>query len=189
MPLLEVSLFHLKEYMKYLIIILLLFACVSHVIMDPSVGAVKADDYTLIQSICEAAPGRGIDVCRAKEGTPISSTWVLVLPKGKGGEVSVQYRDVTRTYAVTGTTITIPLKDFFDHENWEKTDAGTAVLYAKVIYNSGTGDAVFTARGFAFFIVTDNTYDPMPIDSGYSAFQTQCKIQYSTSGRSAIGCK
>ena len=166
-------------------------AC-STLVIDPSMSAVEANDYTLMQSICEAAPGRGVDVCRAKEGTLISSDWVIVLPNGsrvKGGEVTVQYRDLTKVYPITGPSISIPLKDLMGHDSWKKEDEGTAVVWAKVIFDSGTGLDSFIARGFGFFIVTDSSYDPMPIDSGFSAFQTDCKFQYSTSGRSASKCK
>lgn len=172
-------------------IVFFVFAC-APLALDPSMGAVAAGDYTLAASVCSAAPGRGVDICRVKAGAPIDGTWDIIVPSArsiKGGEINVQYRDVTKSYGITGTVVKIPLQDLFGHPNWFASDSGTGVAFAKIIYNSSTGEDVINARGFVFFVVTDESYDPLPIDSAYATFPTTCKIAYSTAGRSAVSCK
>lgn len=181
--------------MEYLLTLTTIFlfgwACTS-IVVDPSPNAVASNDYTLAMSICHAAPGLGVDVCRAKEGSPISSEWVVALPDGhNGGQAVVQYRDVTLSYGIENgqTQLNIPLKDLMGHATWSKDDSGTSVLFVNLLFDGGTGTMTSKARGFAFFIITSNDYDPLPINSPYGVGQVDCKIQYSTSGRSAIDCK
>lgn len=181
--------------MKRLLILALLMDLLgcSTILVDPSVSAVQAGDYTLAMSVCGTVPGQGVVVCRAKEGSVIASHWTLVLAQGgniKGGECDVQYRDLSLSIAIKPglAFYDISLADLMGHTSWATKDSGTAVVYCNVDVDTGSGIQPVKARGFAFFIVTSPDYDPMPIDSGFVAVSTDCKIQYSTSGRSAIKC-
>lgn len=171
-----------------------LVACSHGFVFDPSIEAVEAGDFTLPSSLCSAVPNGGMDVCHVSEGTAITSDWRLILPTGRGvseGEVSVYYRDIEKTYAITGTTVTIPFRDFFGDHTWSGSrHDGELLALAFVRYKLPDGTIeLLKFRGIAKIVVTKAGYDRMPIDSGFSNWTKNCKIQYSTSGRTAVQCK
>lgn len=160
-------------------------------VMDSSLAAVDAGDYTLAVAACEGMPGRGADICRFKRGSEIASSWQVVLPEGDrilGGEVEVTFRDVTRTYPVLGSLVSIPFKDILGTTHWEASHDGFALALATIRYQGRETEEVVRARGIAFIVVTDPGYDPLPIDSDTGVFKTKCEIQMSTAGRSALKC-
>lgn len=168
--------------------------CRGHVVMDPSIQAVQASDYTLAVALTDTMPGRGGDILRVKEGTPIASVWKVILPTGKpmlGGEIEVSYRDTTKMYGVAKSqaVVEIPLAELLGHETWRKEDRGTAVALATIRYKGNETEEIWRARGFAIIVVTDPTYDPLPIDSGFVATKTRCELQSTTAGRTALKCK
>lgn len=175
-----------------LAILVTLLGC-SALVIDPSMNSVDAGDYTLAVSACEAVPGNGMDICRVTEGTKIESSWKLVIPSGKritGGEIDVYYRDIHKSYAISGSIVEIPWKEFFGSPTWEKAQDGEALALLLVRFLDDNGNERLTKfRGIAKIVVTSKGYDRLPIDSGFSAFKTTCKIQYSTEGRGAVSCK
>lgn len=175
---------------KYLSLLALIGCVTPH---DPSMTATAAKDYTLVSSACEAMPGRGADICRVKENTQIASSWKIVLPKDKrllGGEINVYYKDISRSYAIDSTVTEIPWRDLLGHDTWSIDDNGTALALAQIRFKDNQGvETVVRAKGLAILVVTKEGYDPMPIDSGFEAFSTRCRIQYSDAGRSALSCK
>lgn len=179
--------------LSYFCLILMLLAGCAHLVMDPSVSAVEAGDYTLATSACEAVPGRGMDVCHVREGSRIESKWTLVVPSGRGvlgGEVNVYYRDIQRSYAVTGPVLEIPWKEFFGKENWDRSMDGEALALVTVRLQTPEGDEVMANyRGIAKLVVTKQGYDRLPIDSGYARVKLNCKVQYSSAGRGAVECR
>lgn len=172
---------------------LFLAACAG-LVVDPSISAVDAGDYTLAMSACEAVPGGGMDICRVREGDLIQSSWKLVIPSGlkvTGWEVDVYYRDAQHTVHQTGTdgVVEVQWKDFFGSPTWTSDMDGEALALVLVRYKDNTGiEQVQKFRGIAKIVVTKPGYDRLPIDSGFAAFSTDCKIQYSTSGRGAVAC-
>lgn len=181
--------------MKYLPILvsgmLLTQGCIKSVIMDPSQNAIAAGDYTLVMSACEGMPGHGGDICRVIEGTPISSVWRIILPTGTlGGELSASFGDITKTYAVKGGLLEIPFKDFFGATTWDGSMDGIILAVGHLQFKNNVGVAQdFWARGMALIVVTKAGYEVLPVDSGYVSSTQTCKVQYSTSGRSAVSCK
>lgn len=155
--------------------------------------AYSAGDYTLIASACSAVPGRGMDVCQVTDGTPIASAWKMIVPDGmavQGGEVDVYYKDIHKSYPVIGNIIQISWSDFFGMKTWDSTLDGEVEALATVSWKDNT-DIVKTTefRGLAKIIVTKAGYNRMPIDSGFQAWSSACRVQYSTAGRSAIKCQ
>jgi hypothetical protein len=177
--------------MKNLTLVLMLSACVTP--HDPMMSAVSARDYTLVMSACNALPGRGADICRVTEGSPISSSWKIVLPSSprlNGGEITVVYKDITKSYAITDIVTHIPLKDLVGHDTWTLEDDGTALALAQIRYKDNQGiETIVRAKGLALIIVNKAGYATLPIDSGFEAFSTKCRVQYSDAGRSALECK
>jgi hypothetical protein len=173
----------------------LLLICLAscQTIVDPSIKAAEAGDFTIMASACEALPGRGADICHVKEGSEIGSDWTMIMPTGKallGGELTVYYKDISKTYAINGPIVRVPWADLIGHDNWESADDGQALALAQIRYKNNAGiEEIVRARGLAIIVVTKPGYSPMSIDSGFATFQTICKIQYATSGRSAISCK
>jgi hypothetical protein len=171
---------------------LALQACKSFPI-DPSIAAAEANDYTLIASACEAMPGRGADICRVKEGTTVSSGWRLIVPTGDkilGGEVTIYYKDFSKSYGVTDKVIEVPWRDLVTDHTWKESHDGIAVAIAQIRYvDPGGIEKIMRARGMAIINVLKPGYDPMPIDSGFAAWKTECKVEYSTAGRGALGCE
>ena len=173
--------------------LLALCACSHGLVIDPSIPAVEAGDETLISSLCEAVPNGGMDVCHVKEGTAIQTGWKLVVPDGfrvDGGEVDVYYRDIHKQYGVTKNVINIPFRDFFGSTTWGPQHDGEALALVLIRYRTDQGiQEIMKFRGIAKIVVTKPGYDRMPIDSGFAAWGTTCKVQYSTAGRSALKCK
>lgn len=162
--------------------------------VDPSAQAAEAGDYTLImQNGCaEALPSRGADIMRVKVGAPIDCSWNILLPKGDnvlGGEINVTYGDKSLSYGVTGAVTSIGVRELVGHDFWSGEDDGLVLALATIRYKGNETEEVVRARGLLFIVVTEANYDPLPIDSGFSAFSMDCKIQYSTAGRSAVSCK
>lgn len=174
-----------------------LAGCASGVRIDSSPQALASGDLTLIHSLsngpCSSLPAQGADVCRFIEGTPIESSWRLVLPSGKfvsGGEVTVYWKDIQKTFAVTGPVLEIPLRDLMGHDTWDSddTDAATALAQIKVKAVDGTERQIL-AEGLAVIIVLKPGYSPLPISSSDQAFGGDCALSYTTSGRTSLSCE
>jgi hypothetical protein len=175
--------------------VLLLIGC-STLVIDRSMSADEAGDYTLAVSACEATPGQGMDVCRVRENTKIESSWKLVVPARDksvlGGEADVYYRDVHRQYAVPpdAHVVEILWKDFFNQEVWTRDLDGEALALISIRWKTPEGvEEVVKYRGIAKIVVTKEGYDRLPIDSGFGAWGASCKVEYSTAGRGALKCK
>lgn len=162
--------------------------------VDPFPSAFGSD-LTLAISACAGMPGRGADICRVQAGSQVESVWRVVLPKHEailGGEVAVFFKDISRTYAVEKgqMVVDIPWKDLVAGPLWEAKDEGEALALAKLRYTNAQGiEELIRAKGLAILLVNPKGYEPMPIDSGFAAFEGTCRVQYSTAGRSAIECK
>jgi hypothetical protein len=177
-----------------LVVGVLLSGCVGKTIVDPSIPAVEANDYTLMISACENVPARGLDICRVKAGQKIESVWRIIVPVDDraflGGEITVYYKDISRSYSVTQSIVEIPWKDFIGEASWSESHGGVALALAQIRYRTPEGiEQLWWARGEALLVVLKPGYDPMPVDSGFSTWGTTCRIEYSTAGRSAISCK
>jgi hypothetical protein len=176
-------------------LILLITGCRgSAYIADPSIQAVEAGDYTLAISGCSNVPGGGMDICRVKEGADVDSVWRLIVPVDKrvflGGELTVYFKDVSKTYAITSPLIEIPWKDFLGATKWERSHDGQALALAQIRYKNQEGiEEIWKARGLAIIVVTKPGYDPLPLDSGFVQWGSTCKIQYSSQGRGVVSCK
>lgn len=172
--------------------LLVVIGC-SGVVIDPGPDAFSAGDLTLIHSVCEGVPGRGLDSCLVTEGTDISSTWNIVVPAGKtvvGGEVDVYYRDLTKAYNVDSSLVQIPWADFFGAKTWSKDHDGEVMALLTIRWKDDTGVINTTFyRGLAKIIVTAPGYTRLPIDSGLAEWGTTCTVSYSTSGRSSLRCQ
>lgn len=174
--------------------ILLLSGCMGKAILDPSPQAVEANDLTLMISACEAVPGRGMDICRVKEGTEIASSWKLVLPVGKNsflnGELTVYFKDISKTYPIQAPVVEIPWSDLLGDTTWKPEHDGMALAMATIRWKTPEGiEELWKARGFAKVVVTKPGYDVLSMDSGFVTWGTKCEIAYSTAGRSAIRCR
>ena len=161
-------------------------------VIDRSIRAVDAADLTLVGG-CSAMPGRGADICRFKEGQSISSSWNLVVPAGErellGGEVVIYGLDQPKTFPVKDKVVVIPWRDIFGDESWKTSHAGVLTALAQIRWKTPEGiEEIWNAKGVAIVLVLKQGYDEIPIDSGFSAWGTKCKVQYSTAGRSALEC-
>lgn len=166
-------------------------------VVDLSPEAYASGDLTIPVALadgpCKAIPVQGVDVCRVKEGAPIESRWRLIVPQGKGitgGQVTVYYKDFSRTYAVAGTVVEIPFSDLISGDKWKHEDRGVLTALAELKYKDSEGvERSVRAEGMAVVIVLASDYDPLPMDSGQDNWGLNCKVQFSTAGRSALECK
>lgn len=173
-----------------IVLVLALFGC--KVPVDPSIQAALAHDYTLpLSAGCETLPGRGMDICRVVEGAQVAEEITVVIPKVKAvsGELRVRYKGVVKSYAITETITRIPWKDLLGHSNYEREDEGPASLIGSLRLKMDDGERFTDLLGYAYLVVLGPGYSPMPIDSDSAAFGTTCRIQVSTSGRSALECE
>lgn len=174
------------------IVLITMLGCTTPVVHDPSIDAFNAGDYTLV-STCSAVPGKGMDTCLVTDGTPIESSWRLLVPTGKdvlGGEVDVYSRSLHKQYPITGTVVEISWKEFFGATTWSTAMDSEVEALVLVRWKDPTGVVQTTKfRGLAKIIVTKIGYDRMPIDSGFANWGDTCEVQYSTAGRSALRCQ
>lgn len=168
----------------------------SGLIIDPSMQAVEAGDYTLAVSACANVPGGGMDICHVRAGTKIESSWKLFLPQKKnqtlGGEVDVYYRDTHYSFGFDKNTKILEIKwsEIMGAETWSRDMDGEALALVLLRYVDENGiKEVVKFRGIAKIIVTQEGYDRLPIDSGFHTWGSTCKIQYSTAGRGAVSCR
>lgn len=177
--------------------LVMLASCATGVQIDSSPGAVDSGDFTLINSLsngpCASLPAQGADICRFHESTPIESVWRLVMPSGPlvvNGEVTVYWRDVSKTFAVSGPVLEIPLKDLIGHAVWASgdSDAATAIGSVNVKAVDGTTRQILF-EGLAVIIVLKAGYDPLPVSSSATPLGQTCHVQFSTAGRSSLVCE
>lgn len=173
---------------------LTLFSCKS-LVVDPSIEAVYAQDLTLVLSACENVPARGMDICRVKENTVISSVWKIVVPVGGnfiGGELTVFYKDQSYTTAITEPVVNIPWKELLKSDVWKLDHDGEALALAIIRYKDDQGvEKIWRGRGVAKLVVLRSGYDPAPIDSEFTVWEgsVKCRVGYTTAGRSWVECK
>lgn len=167
-------------------------------VQDPSIKAVDANDKTIISAFvggpCAALPSQGADICRFQEDANVNGSWVLILPdngSGLSGSVRVQYRDTVKVYPINSSEVFVPMRDFFGPK-WKK---GSYILSALAEWQYKDNEEIvrnIMAEGLGIVLVMEKGYAPMPIDSGNHNYDIKCnkyKAQYSTSGRSAFGCR
>lgn len=130
----------------------------------------------------------------------MTSAWRLVLPVDKafflGGEVTVYFKDTSRSFAITQPLVEIPWREIFYHQlpdplpTWKRSMDGEVLALAQIRMKTNHGlEEIWKARGIAKIVVTRSGYDPLPIDSGYEAWKGTCEVSYSTAGRSALRCE
>lgn len=185
---------HLHSFFVFIAPVMIA-ACASTTIVDSSMSAFAAGDFTLPGSVCAAVPGGGVDSCQVTEGTEIVSAWTLVVPKPgnaagvTGGTVDVYFKDIHKAYGVTDWTLQVPWKDFFGGSTWDSSYDGEVLALLTLNWTDNAGlHQIMQARGLAVIIVTKPGYNRIPINSGNAAWSTDCHIDISTAGRSALQC-
>lgn len=182
----------MKLFPKWPCILLLLCSCTT-MKKDSSPKAVASNDMTLVHSACSSAPSQGLDICRVVQGAAITQSWIMILPVKRGlrsGEIRVRYKDSLRTFPINPDTAVfiLPWREIIGHDEWALEDEAPAQALAKLEFEDFPGLTYVDIMGVAFVVVLKRGYSPMPIDSGAEYFTTDCKIEYSTAGRSAILC-
>lgn len=171
----------------------LLMSCDKGINLDPSMDALASGDFTLLQSACSTGLAQGLDVCRVVEGAPISEVWQFVIPKDrlKAGEIKIRYKQRVFVKAVSADSniVSIPWRDVIGADTWTLDMDAPVQAVGTIKYDSGTGDRMVDVLGLTYLIVLKKGYSPMPIDSGFEGWKTDCKIAYSTSGRSSLECQ
>lgn len=172
--------------------ILFLFSGCKSIPIDPSIAAAFAGDKTLIMSAgCSTVPAQGLDICRVQEGGSVQEVLTVVMPSVKGltGELKARFKGIVKTYAINATVTQIPWKDLLDHDSYSMEDQGLLQLTGSLRADLPDGVRFTDLLGYAYLIVLGKGYSPMPIDSGNHAWGATCRVQISTSGRSAMECK
>lgn len=170
-----------------------LAASCQTLVVDPSPAAADKGDKTLIVSAGGSAPKlrQGFDMLRVVEGSLIQE--IITLPVPLGGpllavELRIRYKGEIIPWTVDKLPVEIPWKELIKHDTWQLDDESPVQISGTVRYQGGTNEEFFRVLGFVFPVVLKKGYSPMPIDSGNHTWETECKIQYSTAGRSAIQC-
>lgn len=188
----------LRDLLRILLVpVLALASCSGTLVIDASIPAVEAGDYTLAGSACDGHIGDGFSVCRVKQDTRIDSVWSMVVPPvgGRilGVEVDIFYRDLPNpTHMSTkDAVVTVAWKDILHATTWTQDLAGEAEALVDVKYQTDTGlTETAKFKSGAKILVLAPGYERMPMDSTAAVgWETTCKVQYSTAGRSAVSCK
>ena len=185
---------NLREKCLWIALVSLLLWSCSSLIVDTSIPAVQAGDYTLALSACENTPGGGFDICRVTAGTPITSSWTLVIPAGKsivGWEVNVFFKEITTpvTFKGTAPVVSASWAQITGATTWDASMDGEAIALLTVTFKDATGlQSQVEYQGLAKIVVLPANYTRLPIDSGSVAWGTTCKVQYTTAGRGAVSC-
>lgn len=181
----------MRNKLQLLIASLLVFNSCD-VVLDQSALAIDAQDQTLVHTACKAAPSGGLDICRVVQGTIISEEWILIVPhvdKFISGELQITFKDQIKTYSINDSVIHIPWSDIVGHTTWGLDDSVPVQALGRFQYEGKTGPIFIDILGTAFLLVLKQGYAPLSIDSGAQMSSQDCKIQYSSAGRSAINCK
>lgn len=176
-----------------LIVLLMMNGCYTVNRDKAFLKAIEAGDKTLIHSACHAGPTVGYDICKVREGRLIREKWVLIVPydsRVEYGGIRIRWKDTIKTYPVKSPLVIIPFKDIIGETRWKKEHEAPLQAQVGLKVRDSNGETVWVdLLGYAFLIVLTESYHPLFIDSGNQFFETTCKIQYSTAGRSAITCK
>lgn len=154
---------------------------------DSSPSAISSGDVSLVQTACSPVPTKGMDVCRERQGDPITSGWTVYLPWSEdalSAEVRVRHGDKTYTYKASDFSVEIPWTDVFG-STWNTDSAGLVQALATVKYK----DKVVQALGYAFIVILKPGFDPIPSSSYGALAYKQCSITYTTAGRSVVRCQ
>lgn len=173
----------------------LIASCTTTPIVDTSMGAYAAGDFSLPGSACVGVPGGGVDSCLMTEGAEISTAWNLIVPKPKtaigtvGGTVDVYYKDIHKTYGIDDWVVSVSWKEFFGATTWQASYDGEVMALLTLNWVDAAGiHQIMLARGLAVLVVTKPGYSRMPVNSGNAAWGTDCHIEMSTAGRSVVSC-
>jgi len=189
------TIFYILHLNKLAILAILVITGCKTFVMDPSPAAADSGALTLIFSACSTVPTRGFDACLVKAGQSIQSALKFQLPVGDNfisGELTMLYKDIVKTYAITEKTLHVPWKDLIQQDTWTSDLDGTAIALALIRYNDPDGvERIMIARGEARLLVLSEGYAPAAIDSGFTAWKgkTKCVMGYTTAGRSWIQYK
>ena len=179
----------------WVFVVLLIISC-DTLVVDPSVNAIEANDFTLAMSACQAVPGRGLDICHVTEGSKIESSWRLIVPINEkfflGGELTVYFKDQVKSFKIENSIVNIPWAEVLGDTQWSRDHDGEALALAIIRFKNAQGiEESWRARGIAKIIVLKPGYSPLAIDSGYTTWtkEFKCKVGYSSSGRSWVNCQ
>jgi len=155
--------------------------------------AIDAGDKSLIHSACHAGPTVGFDICKVHEGRKIKEVWKLIVPfdnRVDYGAIRVQWKNKVKTYRIKSVVVSIPFRDIIGENVWKKDHEAPIQAQVGLKLKNSNGESQWVdLLGYAFPIVLTESYKPFFMDSGDQYFETRCKIQYTTAGRSDIRCK
>lgn len=177
---------------KPVITILLAVGCLlsggcSTAPFDSSPLAITSGDLSLVQTACSPVPTKGMDLCRVHSGDPVSSTWNIYVPwteDALSAEVRIKRGDMVKIYKTADFILAIDWQDIFG-DKWNQSSAGLVQALATVKYK----DKVVQALGYAFIVVLQPGFDPIPTSTYGSLLYRNCSITYTVSGRSSVVCK
>lgn len=180
--------------MRFLVLVLMccgLWGCNS-IPIDPSPSALASNDKSLVFTAGQNGLRQGIDIVRVWEGDPIGQGLQIVVPQGdavKALEVSAHYNGTKTSFASKNNVLVIPYQQLTKHTEWSLDDDGVVQIYAKVQVEKDSEPLWIDAQAYAYIVVLRKGYSPLPLNSGVEAFKTNCKVQYTTAGRSVAACK
>ena len=169
-----------------------LVGCRGHVLIDPNPSAVASGDRNLVMAACSTVPSRGMDICRVMKGAPISTRWSLVVPYDEktfiSGEIHITFKDKSKTFEIKSRVVEIDLSELLEAPVWLQAHDQPIQAHGIVKFKDGQFERLVDLLGYLFIVVTDQSYAPLPFDSGLTYSATLCKTTYTTAGRSFVDC-
>jgi hypothetical protein len=126
-----------------------------------------------------------------QEGSKIDAVWTLIVPWNSrmvSGEMVIRYKDQRIPVSITGPKVEVKWADIVGRDTWRQDDDVPAQATATIRFKGKETEEFVDLLGIAFPVVLQRGYAPLPFGSGNESWETECRVQYSSAGRSAVKC-
>lgn len=153
--------------------------------------AAEYNDKTLVIGGCENGIGRGFQVCRFVEGSPIESSLAVFVPLDPGESTStirIRHGDKLLTVEEKNSAmLNVDFKSIVGAEKWGLNHDGPIQILATI---RSEGRNTIKLLGYVYLVILKPGYDPRPLSwPGPQINPITCVIRYSPDGFSQVKCR
>jgi len=154
--------------------------------------AIDYNDKTLVIGGCENGIGRGFQVCRFIDGSPMESELLVMLPVDTGytsSELRIRHGDdlLILTDRTSGI-IPVKFKEIFGKNTWSMDQDGPIQILATTTDKDGPADKI-KYLGYIYVVILKHGYNPKPIGWPKPSYNPiHCTINFNPAGSSQVKC-